>query len=510
MADNTNIQNALAGFAQKIESGEVEAVDSQTVVANGAVVSESTPDRANTTSEEENVFDDAVIAGLDDSGNDTATDIHERWERLLREQMADMASKDPNQFNDQRSQLVNDMIAYKKELMIKHGFSSEEADEAAINRLKKKAVNLNTEFIKNNPNLAVIKIDKSQSDNLEFSEEEKKKIVKTKAIRLIEVEDQALKSIKIKSAPDPDSLFKAIHRVSCNLSKYSMPVLNTFDMCEFSGATTTQLVQAVYNENDNMYRKYQEQLELVYAKFMGSTTIDKYDINGDTIFTKDDFAGWFKFHDLPTAMFSIYVASSTEEITSTFVCSEEDGGCGEQYNFTYNTKTLITYKDIPDPFKEDLDLILSNENDRQTMLKIKDEKRLTKRFQSPYTNNIYDISAPSVSRALSILRYVRPGDTYAQYLSMYAMMLESILVFDPSDNQYYKIDYNTPLDIMRFMYDINDTEIKLVTKMIDKFTYVPSFEITTRCEHCKKERTSEFSIDELVFLKAQNIGAEIE
>lgn len=503
-----NIQNGLAKFSQKIENKEVSPVTEDTIVSNGEIV--KTPEA----SKEDDIFEGAVISGLDNTEEeDDSFNMQDRWRRALRERMADMANRSPDQFKSESDKVVLELLEYRKDLMIKYGLTAEEADKAADNRLNKRGTELNTNYLKENPELTVITIDKNKSENLEFTEDEKQKLVRTKTIRLVEVEDKDLATIKIKTTADNDILFKAIHRVSCNLSKYSMPVINTFDVCQFSGATTTQLVQAVYNESDNMYRKYQEQLELVYAKFIGSTTIDKYDAEGNVIFTKEDFSKWFRFHDLPTAMYSIYVASSTEEITSSFSCPKTDGGCGEDYNFTYNTKSLIKYNDIPDTYKQDLDDILAHEDDREGMTALKEERRDTKRFKSPYTKNIYDISAPSVARALSILRYVRPNDNYAQYLSLYAMMIESILVYDPTDNQYFKISYDSddgPLNIMRYMYDINDMEIKLVTNMIDNITYVPSFEIKTKCAHCGKIRTSEFSIDELVFLKAQNIGEEIE
>jgi hypothetical protein len=511
MADN--IQEKLAGFSKKIDNNEVAPTSTASVVSEGKVI------ESEVSTEEEDIFDGAVIAGLSDDSNhsDEELNVAERWRRTLREKMADMASKDPDQFQTESDKMVNELFQYRKDMMIKGGMTMEEADMAAENRLKNKATAANSEYLKENPNLAIIKIDKSQADSLDetlnFTEEEKQRIVKSKAIRIIEVEDKRLSTIKIKSAPsDANAMYHAIHRVSCNVSKYEMPVINTFDICEFSGATTAQLAQAVYDEQNNLYRKYQDQLELVYAKFNGSSTIDKYDANGEIIFTKEDFAKWFKFHDLAVAMYSIYVASSTEEITSRFDCPEEDGGCGVPFEQTYNTKQLIKYKDIPDNFKQDMNDILETGNDRDKMKALRDERRKAKRFESKYTNNIYDLSAPSVARALGILRYVRPSDQYSNYLALYAMMIENIFVYDPEDGEYYQISYDRPDDIMRFMYDITDMEIKLLTKVIGDIYYVPSFEITTVCKNknCGMKRTREFSVDELVFLKAQNIGEEID
>lgn len=509
MADN--IQNALSEFSHKIENNKIAPTSTDTVVSNGKIVEK----------EEEDLFDGAVIAGIDASDIASAEDIQEAdpevsmeemWRKHLREKMADMATKDPALFKSESDKIIRDLINSRKEMMIKGGLTAEEADRAVENRLNRRGTEANTNFIKENPNLAIVTIDKRQADQIEFTDEEKSKLVKTKAIRLVEVEDRELSTIKIKEDVKQDALYHAIHRVSCNISNYSMPMLNVYDVCKFSGATTTQLVQAIYNENDNLYRKYQEQLELVYAKFTGSTTKDKYDVEGNIIFTKDDFANWFKFHDLPVAMYAIYVASSTEEITSQFECTPGDGGCDHEggFKFTYNCKGLIKYKDISDEYQKDLDTILKTENDRDAMLKLQEDRRPVKRFKSPYTNNIYDVVAPSVARALSILRHVPPRDTYAQYIALYAMMFSAIYVYDPSDGQYFKIEATDSTGIMRFMYDITDTELKLIARVVGEHSYVPTFELDTKCPHCGKERTTEFSIDQLVFLKAQSIGEEIE
>lgn len=492
----------LEMFKNKIENGEVEKVGEVTVISSDNVSHIPNNDE-----------EDVVFAGMSEADIKTEASsevntrsIEDEFSSLIRDNMKDIASGDVAAFDAKHDEMLKNILEYRKSLIIKNGFTNEEADAAARSRITRESTEANNKYLEDNPNLAIVKIDKSKSEEVSFTEEEKNKLTKAKAIRLVEVEDSALLSIDIKTSPSDDVLFNAIHKASCNVSKYSMPMLNTYDNCEFSGATTIQLVQAVYDENDSDYRRYQAQLELVYAKFQGSTTMDKYDIEGNTIMSKEDFAKWFRFHDMPVAMYSIYVASSTESIQSKFTCSE----CEEEYDFTYNTKQLITYPEIPDNFKNDLDTILKYNEDRTSLTNAKEDNHKGKRFKSQFTNNIYDISAPSVARALNVLRYVNPRDSYARYLSLYAMMFEAIYVFDPNDNKYFKIDVDSPRTILSFLYDIVDTELKLITKVINDFYYVPTFELKRKCPKCGNEETVTFSIDELVFLKAQGSEAEIE
>jgi hypothetical protein len=521
----------LENFSKKIMNGEIEA-ELESKAKEASASSETTNDtysenakdaHEQEASKSDDLFgdDEPVIVGFTKeelneaakSENNTKShemSIQEEYNQLISEQMADMANKNPGEYDTKAKELLEKIMAYRKKLIIENGFTTEEADAAARNRTKKQATEMNTQFIKDNPDLAVVKIDKTNVDKVEFTEEEKKKLSKVKSIRLVEVEDKDLLAIPIKKAESEDVIFNAIHRLTCNISKYELPMINTFDNCEFSGATTVQLLQAVYDENDSEYRRISAELELIYDKFQGSTTIDKYDAEGNIIFTKEDFAKWFNFFDINTALYAIYVASSTEIITSQFSCDKNNGGCDKDFEYSYNCKALLNYDDITDEYKGYYDSILKSLGDRDRMRAIKDEARTAKRFKSQFTGNIYQISAPSIARALNIYRYINPKDTYARYLAYYGLLLEHIYIQDPKDGSYIDIDYNNPRQIMKFLFDITDTEIRLIDKVIQNFYYRPKFVIKTKCPHCGKEHVGEFNIDDLVFLKVQGTEAEIE
>ena len=501
--------NELEIFSKKIENGEVASNETKTVI--GATES-STPAPAPTSIIDD---DDVVIAGMDvetikteaASTAPVLTAIEVEIANIVTENLKDFAAADPVHYNNEHDKIIAEVCEYRHKLIIEQGLSEEEAEAASKARALKEARKANEKYAQEakekEPDAVVVKIDKTQSDKVEFTEDEKEKLTKAKAIRLVEVEDSSLLSIPIKTSDSDDILFTAIHRASCNVSKYTMPMINTYDNCEFTGATTIQLVQAVYDESDSDYRRYQEQLELIYTKFQGSTLMDKYDIEGNAIMTKEDFAKWFRFFDMPVALYAIYVASSTENITSHFKCD----ACEKEYDFEYNTKKIISYPDIPENFQADLDTVLSLETDRESLASAKENSRRGKRFKSQFTNNIYDISSPSVARALNVLRYVNPRDSYARYLSLYAMMFDNIYVYDSNDGQYLEIKSDNPRAILSFLYDIIDTELKLITKVVNEFYYVPTFRIKRKCPFCGNEEEVTFSIDELVFLKVQGSEA---
>ena len=434
--------------------------------------------------------------------------LDESYQKIIENQMKDVKIDDPNEFNSRSNALISEIAAYRKSLMIKDGFTAEEADQAARNRMRNKATEINNQYLEDHPNLAIVKIDKTQSDSVEFTDEERAKLSTAKAIRLVEVRDEALKTISIKKADDKYR-YDIIHRATCNISKYELPMISTFDSCTFAGSQSVQLINAVYDENESEYNRIKKQVSLAYDRFMGSTTKEKYDAEGNVIMTEADFANWFAYADLESAIYAIYVASSTESITSPFKCEEEPDSMPE-FNFTYNTKNLISYDGIDDSFKKDLDDINTNANDSAYMEKAKSERRMTKRFKSTFTNNIYDISIASCARALGILRYINPKDRVLNYIAPFAMLTEKVYVYDETDGQYVELDHSDPREMIKFYRDLVERELQLLSKEMNPLICMPSFKITTVCPRCGHKAERVFGVDSLVFLKAQGTEEEIQ
>ena len=93
--------------------------------------------------------------------------------------------------------MKEDLTAYKKSLIIDSGFTVEEANEAMMNKAKKDAGEINNEYLKENPTLGVIEVNKTDADKLEFTAEERDKLAKVKSIKLMVVEDKELKNLKV-------------------------------------------------------------------------------------------------------------------------------------------------------------------------------------------------------------------------------------------------------------------------------------------------------------------------
>ena len=99
-------KEALTNFSKKIENHEVDPKSTDDVVIDGKV--NTTPEEPAKDEELDDMLDDAVIVGMNkedvakadtlSEGNEETT-ITERWQKMIREQMADMANRNPDEFN---------------------------------------------------------------------------------------------------------------------------------------------------------------------------------------------------------------------------------------------------------------------------------------------------------------------------------------------------------------------------------------------------------------------------
>ena len=160
-------ENDLNNFVEKIENGEVapKEPDSTPLVGNSSVADDE---------------DELSITGVDHSkvGTDVSTnDSAQYYRSIIAEKLEKVKDIDSKEYDARVEKLANDIKNYKMDLIKKNGFTAEEADEAARNRAARVAVESANQFFEANPQLAIVRVDKTNTDKLNFTEEEKQKIV---------------------------------------------------------------------------------------------------------------------------------------------------------------------------------------------------------------------------------------------------------------------------------------------------------------------------------------------
>ena len=388
--------------------------------------------------------------------------------------------------------------------LIMHGFTIEEANEATMNMLRKNGKEINDNFLIENPNLGIITINKCDVDKLELTQEEHEKLSKTKSLRLVLVEDRELKNIEIEKI---DKKSKSIYLKSIEgaLSKYSVPLPLTGDFITFKGAQLIQLISAVKNEDESLSDNISRKASLIYDRLFQGGIINKYNEN-NIVMSYNDFINIFKFNDIELAIYGILVASSPEDMETPLTC----GACKHQFNQKFNLKTIFSAEKVSDKFKEIFDGILSNKNNIDELQKYHDAANKVDRFMSPFSKNIYDISYPTIGKAIQVYNHIDADDDTMIYLSVLALFLHEVFIYNEKNDSYIQIESDEIPLMLEVLQEFAQEDIDIISSQMKEMMYQPEFIIKSQCPHCGNNMSNTVNIDYLVFLRAQDSFTEIQ
>jgi len=460
---------------------------------------------------EEDEEEDAIIIGTDDEDDSdleedeqlTEEELYEDFELTDDDLKAEMPDLDMEEALLAYPKIREEIEKYRKNLIIHQGFSLEEANTAAISRLKKRGKEENDAYLEKHPKVGIVEIDKKNVDNVEFTSEEREKLSKVKVIELHVVEEQELPTMKIKKVSKKERS-AILQNLENNLSQYSVPLPIMHDYVRFRGAQIIQMVQAVQFEDDKPEDVISKKASLVYTQLSGGTNLVKYDEEGKCILTYNDFINKFPYHDLDMAMYAILVASSTENLELELTCRS----CDQAFTVSYNTKEFLSVNDLPDNFKKKFDDILKNRKDTNFLIKGYDENSKAIQVESPITHNRYDITYPTVGVMIDMYKAINQEDPTIVYLSAMVAFVHKMYIYDNTSDSYVEIFEDEYKELFDAFQVLPQEELDILSKFLEPFIYKPTFLLKSKCTKCGNEMTNELSIDNLVFLKARNSRVE--
>lgn len=430
--------------------------------------------------------------------------VTEEQKQMLREVLSDMTEDERIEFARPILETENSII---KDLIINNGFTPAEAQTAATNQIRKKLSEKYAEKMDAEAAVAVVTIDKtSDPNNLGLTKEEHQKLEKVKKVRLVVVEDVDLEHIKIER---PNEEYKAdyVKSIEGSLSKYSVPMPMLGDFINFRGAQLVQMVSIVNYDDAKIDEIISTKASLIYEKLIGGSIMQKYDSTGKIIMSYQEFANKFAYQDIDMALYGILCASSMEENSTSLTCQS----CSHQWMQNYNLKSLLKLDDISAEFKERVDSILKNKSNDIEMRKLFENMRKARRYKSPFSNNIYDLSYPSIARATNLLKRINPDDTVMAYLSAVALYLSRILIYNEAKGTYVEINADeTPL-LLETMKSLSNEDVNMLAKQIrDDLYYTPQFILPATCPSCGRKSEIPVSVEDLIFLIARDSMVEID
>jgi hypothetical protein len=498
--------------SHKAKTNEEVVVEETTEIEDDVVANEIEDESSVVVDDDD---DDAVVVMGDDDDDDTTSDIIEElddddlnsgvFELTDEDLRAEMPELDEENFMMASGRIKDDVIAYRKKLIIEEGFTADEATRAAIQRMKKLGREENEHYLEENPKLGVVEVNKQDASKLEFTKEEREKLSKVKAIKLKVIEDVELRNIEVERV-DKKHKASVLQSIDTNLSQYSVPLPLLNDYCRFKGSQIIQLIQAVRYDDATLDEIIAKKASLVYNQLSNSANLKKYDDKGKTIMSYQDFINKFLFHDLDMGLYGILVASSMESIDSSLTC----GSCNESFQWTYNLKSLLNLDDLTDEFKDKFEDILSHKTDEEYLVNLYNENHKSIRVKSPLTNNIFELNYPTVARAINLYKLIDAKDETMLYLSAFAMFISKVYVYNTKTQTYVEIEEDEYRILFDMLQAIPQEEINMIQEFLKPFLYSPKFILKSVCPSCGHKMTNELSIDDLVFLKARDSSMEIQ
>lgn len=421
---------------------------------------------------------------------------------------ATMPSITGDELDKKSLEMMGDLKKYRTNLIVNEGMTPEEADEATKNRMKHLGTKLNNEWIDQHPHTGVITINKEDSDKLALTPEEHDKLITTKSIKLVCVENKELETLKVIDTPTVTKDKLLYIRKSNNAgARYSLPMPIFGDYVTFHGATARSLMQeAIDREKETTLQALERKAQFVYDHFIGGHLMNKYNENGVTMIDFNEFCNRFPWFDIDLAIYGIYVASSPETYTGAITCSF----CNEQFDYDFHADKMLITDDFSDNIKKSIDNILQNVTNEEGLKKIHDNNMSAIRMKSPKTNNIYSIQTPTISKARSVFNFKNNDTDNDIGMIVDLLIIREMWIWIPENQAYIHIEPNEQELMYQILKDLNEYDYQLISKFLPDYIYVPRFGARTKCPKCDHDLFLQTGIDELVFLLAQDITAEIQ
>ena len=454
-----------------------------------------------------------------DNGVSQGMSAEEKYNKLLynddgtlsdgqRELMAAMMEYVPEREREALARPVFDTVVGEfKTLITMVHLSVTEAQNASYDRVAKQLQDIEESYKKEHPSLGTVIIDKSQDPNgLGLTREEHEKLEKVKKIRLVLMEDAELANIELEH---PDEQHKAdyIKSIEGTVSKYSVPLPMLGDFASFKGAQIVQMINVVNYDDAKIDENINTKASLIFDKLIGGSILRRYNESGMQVMNYTEFTNKFPYQDIDLALFGILCASSMEESTTSLTCES----CAHTWTHRYNLKSLLRMDGMPDYYKQRTEEILANKSNDVALKKLYEARRKVLRYRSPFTNNIYDLSYPSVARAINLLKRVDENDPVMAYNSAIALYINQVLIYNGKSGKYIPVtSEETDLLLTTMQNLINEDMTMLANKIREELFYSAQFVLEVQCPSCQRKSRQELSIDNLIFLKAQDSMVEIE
>ncbi len=358
-----------------------------------------------------------------------------------------------------------------------------------------------------------ILIDRAGLGKFEFTEEEKERIEHSKRIRIVEVEDKALKNLKIKKTVDGKDKFHILKR---NFDKSLSPVIALASgyTCKMKNIAASEAIRMYQGPGEDTANSILDKWSVIYDKIT--------DVSRGKFDDFEDFCKHTAFMDYDAFLYGMICSSYPEDDTIPFNCPKDKGGCGKDFEFAYNNKQMIRQDLIKDETKAIMADIINNAayvDQARAFADASPVNNFERFVLDKESGIIIEIYIPSVYEMVERVfrkmdsnkdlsaRENRPNILLAQgikniYIPDYETMPDSANI---EDIDY--IDVSGVEAIIEALKNFNEMQINLIAKKLNQMTEFYSLTFgfpSIVCPHCKHDwGRYDMELDNILFRRVQ-------
>lgn len=348
-------------------------------------------------------------------------------------------------------------------------------------------------------------IDKTgMGGEFKFTDDEKEKIFTSTEIRLKEVEEVDLSSIKVKKAEK--SFMESVNEFQISSSKVPVVFPASRFRAYMTGLSYGEMGDISLNSENITFDQIHKKLTVVYNKMI-NPSIGKFE-------SFEDFLRKFAYVDIDIAVYGLVVATFPEIDDIPLNCNSDN--CKKQFYHKFSPRTLIRFEKSDNKFLEAMrDVVECKATDFDKLVE-ESPTRAHKRIRLPYSGFIVEIGIASSYDYLYTIVDNMLGDKFKEehpddvngILQLNSTLLGLIrAVYVPDGNEY--VEYTEFEDMINALYMIKPEEIAILASLLQKYTdgYAVHFELfDIQCPHCGvKTKRIPIDINQLVFLKYQRL-----
>ena len=337
-----------------------------------------------------------------------------------------------------------------------------------------------------------------------FTAEEREKLFNATEIKVKEVQEVNLSSIRVKKSQK--SFVDHVNEYQMSSSRVPIIFPASRFRAEMTGLSYGEMGDISLNTENLTFDQVHKKLSVIYNK-MVNPSCGKFK-------NFDDFLKKFAYVDIDLAVYGLIVATFPEVDDIPLTCNNPK--CKNGFNHKFSPRTLIKFNKCGNKFLEAMKDVVECKAIDYDKLFEDSPTRTHVRYRLPLSGFIVEIGiASSYEYLYSIVENVL-GDKFTTdhpddvngILQLNTTMISLIrAIYVPDGDEY--IEYTEFEDVIQALYHIKPEEIQILSSMLQKVNdgYSTTYELTDIvCPHCGQKTTRiPVDINSLVFLKYQRL-----